>query len=231
MDDNFYEASFPAAVRSGRVSEAVVNQAVTRVLRVAVRLGAFDPPAMVPFSKIGPAVIASEPHRELALKTALESIVLLRNQSKFLPLDKTSLKSVAVIGPQSDQFEIGDYFGARPPIVGPLKGIRTKLGAAVKVAYARGCDVVEPAKAGEIEEAANLAKQSGVAILFLGTNLKVEAEGRDRKSLDLPGSQERLLEAVYKANSRTVAVIMSGGPVRARATRSCNSTSTRLLQA
>ena len=83
----------------------------------------------------------------------------------------------------------------------------------MKVEYAHGCDIVEPAKADEIQEAADLAKKSDVAILFLGTNLKVEAEGRDRKSLDLPGSQEQLLEAVYKANPKTVAVIMSGGPV------------------
>jgi beta-glucosidase len=73
--------------------------------------------------------------------------------------------------------------------------------------------VIEPAKAGELEQAAELARQSDVAILFLGTNLRVEAEGRDRKSLDLPGSQQQLLEAVYKANPKTVAVIMSGGPV------------------
>jgi beta-glucosidase len=212
LDDRFYEASLPVAVRTGLVSEAVVNQALTRVLRVAFRLGAFDPPEMVPFSKIGAEVIESQPHRELALKTALESMVLLRNQNGFLPLEKGKLKSVAVIGPQSDRFETGNYFGTKPRVVSPIEGIRAKLGA-VKVEYAAGCDVIEPAKAGEIEQAAELARQSDVAILFLGTNLRVEAEGRDRKSLDLPGSQQQLLEAVYKANPKTVAVIMSGGPV------------------
>lgn len=213
LDDDFYEKSLPVAVRNGLVSEAVVNQALTRVLRVAFRLGAFDPPEMVPFSKIGPQVIESQPHRELALKTALESVVLLRNNNSFLPLDKGKLKSVAVIGPQADLFETGNYFGAKPRIVSPVEGIRAKLGSAVKVEYAPGCDIAEPAKAGEIQKAVDLARQSDVAILFLGTNLKVEAEGRDRKRLDLPGSQEQLLEAVYQANPKTVAVIMSGGPV------------------
>ena len=213
LDDNFYEASLPGAVRSGLVSEAVVNQALTRVLRVAFRLGAFDPPEMVPFSKIAGDVIASQAHRELALKTAQESIVLLKNQGGILPLDKSRLKSVAVIGPQADHFETGNYFGAKPAIVSPVEGIRAKLGPDVKVEYAAGCDILEPAKAGEIEQAADLARKSDAAILFLGTNLRVEAEGRDRKSLDLPGSQEQLLEAVYKANPKTVAVIMSGGPV------------------
>jgi beta-glucosidase len=213
LDDAFYEQSLPVAVRAGLVSEAVVNQAVTRVLRVAFRLGALDPPEMVPYSKIGPEAIESQPHRELALKTALESIVLLRNQNAFLPLDKSKLKSVALIGPQADRFETGNYFGTKPRIVSPVEGIRAKLGSAVKVEYAAGCDILEPAKAGDIEQAAELARKSDVAILFLGTNLRVEAEGRDRKTLDLPGSQEQLLEAVYKANPKTVAVIMSGGPV------------------
>lgn len=213
MDDNFYESTLPASVRAGALSEEIVNRALTRVLRVAFRLGAFDPPDMVPFSKIGADVIASEPHRDLALKTALESIVLLRNQRAFLPLDRSKLKSIAVIGPQADHFETGNYFGAKPPIVSPVDGIRAKAGSSVKVDYAAGSDILEPAKPGEIEQAVELARRSDVAILFLGTNLKVEAEGRDRKSLDLPGSQEQLLEAVYKANPRTVAVIMSGGPV------------------
>ena len=212
LDDDSYQKYLPVAVRSGLVSEAVVNQALTRVLRVAFRLGAFDPPEMVPFSKIGPEVIASQPHRDLALKTALESMVLLRNTG-LLPLDKSKLKSVAVIGPQADLFEIGYKFGARPRIVSPLEGIRTKLGSSVRVDYAPGCDILEPAKAGEIEKAVDLARQADAAILFLGTNRKVEAEGTDRKSLELPGSQEQLLEAVYKANPKTVTVIMSGGPV------------------
>jgi len=213
LDDDFYEKNIPNAVRSGAISEATVNQALTRVLRVAFRLGAFDPPENVPYSKLGAEVIESKPHRELALKTALESMVLLRNQNNFLPLDKSKLKSVAVIGPQADVFETGNYFGAKPRIVSPVEGLRTKLGASVKVEYARGTDILEPAKPGEIEEAVALARKSDVAILFLGTSLKVEAEGRDRKSLDLPGSQEQLLEAVYAANPKTVAIIMSGGPV------------------
>jgi beta-glucosidase len=213
LDDNFYEESLPVAVRTGLVSEAVVNQALTRVLRVAFRLGAFDPPEMVPFSKLGADVVESGQHRELALKTAQESIVLLKNANRFLPLDKGKLKRVAVIGPQADKFETGNYFGAKPRIVGPLDGLRAKLGTGVQVEYAAGCDILEPAKASEVEQAAELARKADVAILFLGTNLKVEAEGRDRKSLDLPGSQEQLLEAVFKANPKTVAIVMSGGPV------------------
>ncbi len=77
-------------------------------------------------------------HRDLALKTALESIVLLQNKNSFLPLDKSKLKSVAVIGPQADHFETGNYFGAKPRIVSPVDGIRAKLGSGVQVEYVRG---------------------------------------------------------------------------------------------
>lgn len=87
------------------------------------------------------------------------------------------------------------------------------MGAKVKVEYAVGCDILAPARPEQIDEAAALARQADIAILFLGTNLSVEGEGRDRAGLDLPGSQEQLLAAVYKANPKTVVVIMSGGPV------------------
>ena len=213
LDDAFYEQSLPADVRSGLIAESVVDQALRRVLRVAFRLGVFDPPENVPYTKIGADVIESSAHRQVALKTAEESIVLLRNANAMLPLDRAKIRTLAVIGPQADQFEIGNYFGAKPRIVSPLEGIRAKLGSGVKVEYAAGCDIVEKAKPEDIERAAELARTSDAAILFLGTNLKVEAEGRDRTSLDLPGSQEQLLEAVYKANPKTIAVIMSGGPV------------------
>jgi beta-glucosidase len=213
LDDAFYEQSLPVDVRSGLIAESVVDQALRRVLRVAFRLGVFDPPENVPYSKIGADVIESPAHRQLALKTAEESIVLLRNANSMLPLDRAKIRTLAVIGPQADQFEIGNYFGAKPRIVSPLEGIRAKLGSGIKVEYAAGCDIVEKAKPEDIDRAAELARNSDVAILFLGTNLKVEAEGRDRTSLDLPGSQEQLLEAVYKANPKTIAMIMSGGPV------------------
>jgi len=177
LDDNFYESTLPASVRAGLLSEEIVNRALTRVLRVAFRLGAFDSPEMVPFSKIGPDVIESQPHRDLALKTALESIVLLRNQSGFLPLDKNKVKSIAVIGPQADHFETGNYFGAKPRIVSPADGIRAKAGAGVRVEYAAGCDILEPAKAGEIEQAVELARKSDIAILFLGTICESKPRG------------------------------------------------------
>ena len=96
----------------------------------------------MPYSKIGSDVIESSAHRQLALRTAEESIVLLRNENSMLPLDRAKVRTLAVIGPQADHFEIGNYFGAKPRIVSPLGGIRAKLGTNIKVEYAAGCDVV-----------------------------------------------------------------------------------------
>lgn len=212
-DDEDYRDAIPAAVRQGLVSEEVVNRALTRVLRVAFRLGAFDPPDQIPYSKITTDVIDSSAHRDKALQVARESIVLLSNRSAFLPLDRTKLKSLAVIGPAAQKPETGNYFGAKPRCISPLDGLKDRLGAGVEVRFAPGCGMLEPANPVEIDQAVEAARGSDVAILFLGTNLKVEAEGRDRGSLNLPGAQEQLLEAVVKANPKTVVVLMNAGPL------------------
>ena len=212
-DDDHYRDTIPKAVRAGLVSEEVVNRALTRVLRVAFRLGAFDPPGMVPYSKIPAGVIDSPEHRQLALKTEREAIVLLTNKNGFLPLDKSKIKSVAVIGPLAARTEYGNYFGAKPRCVSVVEGVKNKLGADARVSSTTGCGVTEAANPAEIEKAVEAAKAADVAILFLGTNGRVEAEGRDRESLGLPGAQENLLQAVAKANPKTVVVLMNAGPL------------------
>jgi len=212
-DDEPYRDALAKAVREGLVSEEVVNRALTRVLRVAFRLGVFDPAENVPWSKITAGVIDSPPHRELALRAEREAIVLLSNRDGFLPLDRTRIKSVAAIGPQAERPEYGNYFGARPACVSPLEGLRKKLGVGAEVVFAQGCGVVEPANPADIAQAADAAKRADVAILFLGTNGRVEAEGRDRVDLGLPGAQEQLLQAVHQANPKTVVVLMNAGPL------------------
>ena len=87
------------------------------------------------------------------------------------------------------------------------------LGSDVEVEYEQGTGFVEAADSPLISRATELARTSDVAILFLGTNLKVEAEGRDRRDLNLPGAQQQLMEAVYAANPKTVLVLMNAGPL------------------
>lgn len=215
-DDEQYRDAIPGAVRAGLVSEEVVHRALARVLRVAFRVGAFDPPEMVPFSKIPASVIDSAQHRELALKAEREAIVLLRNKNRFLPLDKNKIKSVAVIGPMGSRPEYGNYFGAAPRRVSPLEGLQNKLGVGAEVSFATGCGVTEPSNPAELAKAVATAKRADVVILCLGTNGRVESEGKDRRDLNLPGAQEQLLEAVCQANPKTVVVLVNAGPLAVR---------------
>jgi len=213
-DDAQYETNIPLAVQRGILQTSDVDRALSRVLRVGFRLGAFDPPAMNPYSKITADVIRSPEHLQLSLQTALESMTLLSNRNNFLPLNKSELKSVAVIGPAGDtDYETGNYYGTPARKVGPLQGLKEALGPRVKVEYEQGAGFVEPADPSAMARAVELARRSDVAILFLGTNLKVEAEGKDRRDLNLPGAQEQLLEAVYAANPKTVLVLMNAGPL------------------
>jgi beta-glucosidase len=213
-DDAQYETNIPLAVKRGLLQTADVDRALARVLRVGFRLGAFDPPELNPYSKISADVVRSPEHLKRSLQTALESMTLLSNKNNFLPLKKENLKSVAVIGPAGDSaFETGNYYGTPARKVSPFQGLKEALGTDAKVEYELGTGFTEAADPSAIARAADLARRSDVAILFLGTNLRVEAEGRDRRDLNLPGAQEQLLEAVYAANPKTVLVLMNAGPL------------------
>ena len=214
FSDKEYETNIPAAVREGKLSEARLNDAVTRVLRVRMRLGEFDPQEMVPYSKISPDVIGSVKHRAVALKAAQQAIVLLQNRDNFLPLDRSKLKKIAVVGPLADQIITNNYSGKVGVAVSPLQGIKDRAAQGTEVLHARGCDVSKTTDAAtQIDEATAIARSADVAILFVGTNAQVEQEGRDRKSLGLAGNQEKLVQAVFAANPRAVVVQMSAGPL------------------
>ncbi len=213
-DDQQFETNIPLAVKSGRLPVADVDRALSRVLRVGFRLGAFDPPEMNPYSKITASVIRSPEHLQLSLQTALESMTLLSNRKEFLPLKKQGVKSIAVIGPAGDEaYETGNYYGKPIRKIGPLQGLKELLGPGVEIGYEQGAGFTDARDPGAIARAVDLARKSDVVLLFLGTNLKVEAEGRDRRDLNLPGAQEELMEAVFAANPKTVLVLMNAGPL------------------
>jgi len=214
FSDKEFETYLPLAVRQGLLPEARLNDAVLRVLRDRIRLGEFDPQELVPYSKIPTNVICSPEHRALALKAAQESIVLLINRNNFLPLNKGNLKTIAVIGPHADTFTPGGYSGKPENPVKPLQGIRNRAANGTKVLYARGCEISDASNAEDsIAQAAAIARGADVAIVYVGTNNKIESEGRDRTSLSLPGRQEDLVEAVRAANPNTVVVLMNAGPL------------------
>jgi beta-glucosidase len=223
FSDKEFMENIPAAVRAGKLTEARLDDAVTRVLRVRMRLGEFDPQAGNPYSKISTNVICSAEHRQLALKAAREAIVLLENKKNFLPLNRAKLKSIAVIGPHADLFTPGGYSGKTKAPVTPLQGIRNRLqGAEIvhvvgsAIARQRSSNEPQPPVVNDGEElakAVEAAKHAETTILFLGTTTGIEMEDRDRTSLGLPANQEKLAEAVIAANPRTVVVLMSAGPL------------------
>jgi beta-glucosidase len=214
FSDKEFETYIPAAVRQGLLPEARLNDAVFRVMRDRFRLGEFEPPALVPFSKISTNEICSPEHRALALKTAQESVVLLVNRNNFLPLDRNKLKRIAVIGPHADTFTSGGYSGKAENPVRPLQGLKNRAAQGTEILYARGCEISGGTNAeAAIAEAAEAARGADAAIVFVGTNKGIESEGHDRKSLSLPGRQEELVRAVWAANPKTVVVLMNAGPL------------------
>ncbi len=133
------------AVKEGLVSEAYIDTSVKRLFTARFKLGMFDPPSMVPYSKINMSVVDSKAHRELALQAAKESIVLMKNENNILPLKEKKIKTIAVIGPNADNEEmlLANYNGFPSHEYTPLEGIKDFVGKNVKVIYARGCNVAE----------------------------------------------------------------------------------------
>ena len=213
-----YEAPTRDALKQNLLTEADLDKVIKGTFRVFIRLGLLDPPEGNPYAKIGSD--PTEPWTTQKAKDSVrlatqKSVVLLKNTGKLLPLDKTTLKSVAVIGPRGNEV-VRDWYGSTPPYsVTPLAGIKNKLGAAVNVQYASGKDV--PA-------AVALAKSSDIAIVCVGNSpnannkwmsVNDNSEGRegiDRQSITLGSGQEELVKQVFAANPKTVVVLVSSFP-------------------
>jgi len=215
LDNIDFPGAVPKAVANGLLKEEDVDRSLRRVLKVRFRLGEFDPPSMVPYTRIPPSVIDSVGNRQVALRTARESIVLLTNRNSFLPLDKSKVKTVAVIGPHAKDPMMGiGYTGEASKFVAPLEGIQTKLGSSAEVLYAKGSEIQQAAdKDATFAEATAIAKRADVAIVYVGLNGQIEREGLDRTYIGLPPIQEELVRKVFEANPKTVVVLLNGGPV------------------
>ena len=133
FSDHEFRENIPAAVRDGKLTEARLDDALARVLRVRFRLGEFDTFTSVPYSRIPTNVINSAEHRALARKTAQESIVLLKNQNNLLPLDPAKLKRIAVIGPLANRIVLNNYNGKVGKTVTALEGIEDYAGKNAEV--------------------------------------------------------------------------------------------------
>jgi beta-glucosidase len=226
-----YGQYIPIAVGMGILPMERVDDAVYRVMRDRFRTGEFDPPAVVPYSKIPFSVVCSPEHRALSLKVAQKSIVLLKNKDNFLPLDKNNIKTIAVIGPHANIFTSGGYSGIAANPVTPLQGIYNRAEYGTEILYAAGAQIPSNQKPAtttnatgtttavtfnreeELKKAVEIAQKADVIILYVGTTTATEAEGRDRTTLALVGNQEELVEAVMKVNPKTIVVEMNAGPL------------------
>lgn len=216
-EGGIFPEHIPSAVEQGLVTEEDVDRALRRVLRARFKLGEFDPPELVPYNDISPDIIGAPEHRELALRTARESIVLLRNENDLLPFDRNSIGSIAVIGPHADTAMMGiGYTGESANFIKPLDGIRNKLsGSGVEVLYARGSDILDSDRDAEpgFAEAADVASRADVAVVFVGTHREIESEGQDRTFLNLQPIQQQLVQRVVAANPNTAVVMVNAGPL------------------
>lgn len=207
------------ALDKGLITEAEIDKAVMRLLTARFRLGMFDPEEMVPYASIPYEVNDCEGHRQIARRTAQESIVLLKNTDGLLPLSK-DLKTIAVIGPNADALDVllGNYNGTPSMYSTPLDGIRAKLGPDTRLFYAKGCDIAGDSKFG-FSEAISAAVRADVVVMCLGISPALEGEegdafnsdaSGDRIRIDLPAIQQELLEAVCATGKPVVLVLMSG---------------------
>lgn len=202
------------AVRSGRVKQEYVDDAARRVLRVMFTAGLFDKP------HTGGGEVDTPEQRAVARTAAAESIVLLKNSAGVLPLDRSKVRSIAVVGPNAAVARTGGGGSSlvRPKsAVTPLDGIRDAAGSRVQVTYALGAPMEGDKPANDTAaltvEAVAAARKADAAVVVVGYAPTLESEGFDRKSMDLPAGQDELIQAVAAANPKTVVVLVAGAPV------------------
>jgi beta-glucosidase len=219
-------------VKDGKVSEAALDKAVARNLKTKFLLGLFENPYVDP--ERAATVTNSTAHRELAAEAARRSIVLLKNENSLLPLDRTKLKSLAVIGPNADRAHLGGYSDNPGRGISILQGITDKVGSKLKVTYAEGCKITQEGgnwwadtshlsnaadDAKLIAQAVETAKAADVAVLVLGGNEDTNKEGwadnhlGDRDSLELLGRQNDLVKAILETGKPTIVMLINSGPL------------------
>lgn len=213
MVSRLYNQQGPSLLREGKLSPATVDEAVRRILRVKFRLGLFEHP-YIDESLEKNALLTAE-NRAAARAAAGRSMVLLKNESEALPLRK-DIQSIAVIGPLADDKRTplgwwsGD--GKADDTVTPLTGIKAKLSSTAQLNYAKGCDLDGDSTAG-FAAAVAAARQSDVAIVFVGESYETVGEAASRSSLDLSGRQLDLVKEVYAAGKPTIVVLINGRPL------------------
>ena len=213
---NVYRPAAQEAIQKGLLTEKDIEDVIKGEFRVMIKLGLLDPPERVKYAAIQgeEEVWKRTEHQEIAKRVARESVVLLKNANGLLPLNKASLKSIAVVGPLADVVALDWYSGTPGYVVTPLQGIKDKLGSGITVNSASKADVEGSIKA---------ARESDVAIVFVGNHPTCDAgwakcptpsdgkEAIDRKAINL--EQEEFVKQIYAVNPKTVVVLLASFPI------------------
>ncbi|GAV76438.1 Glyco_hydro_3 domain-containing protein/Glyco_hydro_3_C domain-containing protein [Cephalotus follicularis] len=200
-----------SAIEMGKVKEEEIDRALVNLFSVQLRLGLFDgDPSKGKFGKLGPQDVCTAKHKALALEAARQGIVLLKNDNKFLPLDKNDVSSLAIIGPLAiSASDLGGGYTGLPCNPETLfKGLQAYV---EETSYAVGCPDVSCDSDALFEEAIQSAKQAAFVIVVAGLDLSQETEDHDRVSLLLPGKQMDLVTSVATASKRPVILVLTGG--------------------
>ena len=215
-------------VKEGGLSEEVINDRVRDILRVKFLIGLFDAPYQTDLAGADDEV-EKEANEAVALQASRESIVLLKNTDNTLPLNIDKIKKIAVCGPNADEegYALTHYGPLAVEVTTVLEGIREKAQGKAEVLYTKGCNLVDahwpeseimeypltPDEQAEIDRAAANARQADVAVVVLGGGQRTCGENKSRTSLELPGHQLKLLQAVQATGKPVILILINGRPL------------------
>lgn len=215
------------AIKQGKVTKEQIDTAVTRLFTTRMKLGLFDEPEKVPFNRIPYEVVDSKEMVELNLSVARKCLVLMKNQDNLLPLNKSSVKTIGIIGPNANNRKAleGNYEGTASRYVTVQEGFQDYLGEDVRVLTSVGCHLYKDRISGlgiyndRIAEVKGICKASDVIIACMGLDPSLEGEegdegnefdSGDKQTLNLPGLQEEVLKTIYESGKPVILVLLSG---------------------
>ena len=238
-EDWYYANPLIEAVKSGKIPMSLVDEKVGDVLRVMIKTNVLDPK-----KRFGPGSMNTKEHQQATYDAAAEAIVLLKNQNNLLPLDFSSIKSLAVIGDNATRKHSNGGLSSEIKAVyevTPLEALRAKWGDKVDIRFAQGYEklstFVEGSNNGQssgtfssktqesdalLKEAVEVARTSDVALLVCGLNHDYDTESFDRLNMDIPYGQVELIQEVVKANPRPIVVMIAGSPLNMAAVDICS---------
>lgn len=238
-EDWYYANPLIEAVKSGKIPMSLVDEKVGDVLRVMIKTNVLDPK-----KRFGPGSMNTKEHQQATYDAAAEAIVLLKNQNNLLPLDFSSIKSLAVIGDNATRKHSNGGLSSEIKAVyevTPLEALRAKWGDKVDIRFAQGYEklstFVEGSNNGQssgtfssktqesdalLKEAVEVARTSDVALLVCGLNHDYDTESFDRLNMGIPYGQVELIQEVVKANPRTIVVMIAGSPLNMAAVDICS---------